>query len=91
MNLRSLVSPLYHQELTVQIVKDEFKMNFVYNMSGRPIERKIKTQSQKLTLKSNKFKKREIIFGKLLFKGICIEGCSENEIKIEGYFKTEIK
>ncbi len=84
-------SPLYHQELTVQIVKDEFKMNFVYNMSGRPIERKIKTQSQKLTLKSNKFKKGEIIFGKLSFKGICIEGCSENEIKIEGYFKTEIK
>ena len=84
-------SPMYHQELNILIVKNEFQMTYNYDMSGASIERKIETKQQSLIVEKTDFEAGRILSGKISFVGCCLEGCSEKSININGYFKTEIK
>jgi hypothetical protein len=80
-------NPLYSQNLEIIIVDNEFKMAFDYNMSGPPINPRIKRIKQELILKSLPKQKGEMIYGKFYFKGICESDCN-GEVEIKGNFKT---
>ncbi len=83
-------NPTYHQNLTVTLVNDKFKMGFEYNMSGPPIQPKIKSLKQELIVKSIPNQKGEMFFGKFYFKGICEYDC-KGEIEINGEFKAKLE
>jgi hypothetical protein len=59
-------------------------------MSGPPIDPKIKTLEQELSIKSIPKQKGEMIFGTFYFKGICESDCN-GEIEIKGDFKAELE
>lgn len=83
-------NPAYSQNLTIKIVDNQFKSDFKYWISGPPIDPKIKTLEQKLSIKSIPQQKGEMIFGTFYFKGICESDCN-GEIEIKGDFKTELE
>lgn len=83
-------NPAYVQILVIKIVKNEFKTEFNFWMSGPPINPKIKRIEQELTIKSIPKQKGDIIFGKFYFRGICELDCNE-DIEIEGDFKAELE
>lgn len=83
-------NPLYSQNLIIKIANKQFKSDFSYQISGPPINPKIKMLKQKLTVKSIPKQKGEMIFGRFYFKGICKSDCN-GEIEIKGDFKTELE
>lgn len=83
-------NPAYSQHLKIKIVDNQFKSDFNYWMSGPPIDPKIKTLEQELSIKSIPKQKGEIMFGTFYFKGICESDCS-GEIVIKGDFKAELE
>lgn len=83
-------NPAYIQNLTIKIADNEFKSDFSYWMSGPPIDPKVKTLKQELTVKSIPKQKGDMVFGTFYFKGICESDCS-GEIEIKGDFKTELE
>jgi hypothetical protein len=83
-------NPAYSQNLRIKIVDNQFKSDFKYWISGPPIDPKIKTLEQELSVKSIPKQKGEMIFGTFYFKGICESNCN-GEIEIKGYFKTELE
>ncbi|UII77782.1 hypothetical protein LV716_08435 [Flagellimonas sp. HMM57] len=83
-------NPAYSQNLTIKIVDNQFKSEFDYRMPGPPLDPKVKTLRQKLTVKGIPKQQGEMIFGTFYFKGICVSDCSE-EIEIKGAFKAELE
>lgn len=83
-------NPAYSQNLKIKIVGNQFKSNYKYLTTGPPIDPKIKTIEQKLSIKSIPKQKGEMIFGTFYFKGLCEVDCN-GEIEIKGDFKAELE
>ena len=83
-------NPSYSQNLIIKIVDNQFKSDFKFWMSGPPIDPKIKTLEQELSIKSIPKRKGEMIFGTFYFKGICESECN-GEIEIKGDFKAVLE